>query len=238
MFFFVNKAIFNGIFNNRKLLIRHIKEYGLNNIICCREQLYNILCDAYDIPIDRVDNIRFSLSHFHHLSEADELILESNEVPSYIINQLKNIRYLPYACHSVIGVELLYQLTYLKFYYRDDFKASLPKLEQDAYVGQFFYIDSKIRGSIESIKDFDSELRFFDSKESHFLLFNSLNIDGDYVNYPRGRVIYDNYHKKFIVYMDKSLMNKDIKEKIKKVFFLEDKKVVFRRDEHYTHDRL
>ena len=231
-------SLMSGVFTNRKRLARHIEEHGLNNIICCREELYQILCDSYDLPIDRVDSIRFNLSHLHRLSESDELILKSNEVPEYIIEQLKNIIYLPYSTSSCIGLELMYKLVYIKFYYRDDFMKSLPSPQFQAYVGPFFYIDGIVHASLESIKSFDLDLRYFDSKTSHYFYFFSLQIDGDYGNYPRGRVMYDNYHQRFIVYLDRSLMKKEIEEKIKYTYMLGKEKVVFRSDEHYTHDEL
>ena len=65
-----------------------------------------------------------------------------------------------------------------------------------------------------------------------------LGIDGDYGNYPRGRVIFDNFHRKFIVYLDKALDKKEIKESIKLTYCLEEERTVFKRDAHYTHDFL
>ena len=44
--------------------------------------------------------------------------------------------------------------------------------------------------------------------------FDTLNIDGDYGNYPRGRVVYDSLKDKYIVYMDKSIMTEDIKPQL------------------------
>ena len=231
-------SLMSCMFNNRKLLIKHIEEYGLANIIRCREQLYSILCDGYDIPKERVDVIRGSLIHLHRLSESDELILQSNEVPNYIIAQLNNIYYLAYEASSIVSIELIYQLAYLKFYYRDDFLKSLPSFKRQAYVGPFFYIDGCVHAHTESIKEFDLDLRFFDSKMTHYFFFFSLMMDGDYGNYPRGRVIYDNFHQQFIVYLDRSLMKKEIEEKIKYTFFLQKEKVVFKSDAQYTHDGL
>lgn len=69
-------------------------------------------------------------------------------------------------------------------------------------------------------------------------MFDTLYIPGDYGNYPRGRVILDNTKKRFIVYMDKSLMIDEIKQQIKNMYELNGEKVVFKTDSHYTHDDL
>ena len=106
------------------------------------------------------------------------------------------------------------------------------------YVGPFFYINSKIYARLESVREFDEALPFFDSSLSHIRMFDTLYIPGDYGNYPRARVILDNAKKKFIVYMDKSLMNDEIKQQIKNMYELNGEKVVFKTDSHYTHDDL
>ena len=230
-------CLINGIFSNRKVLVKHIKEFGLNNIICCREQLYSVLCDSYDIDKQRVDTIRMHLNGSHHLTESDELLLESNEVPDYIIKQLNNIRYLPYASHSVVTTEIIYRLVFLKLKYWEEY-SKLIKNDETTFVGPFFYINNKILASKKPYRDFDTRLRFYDSDVSHFDFFPALNVDGDYGNYPRGRVIYDNYNVRYIVYLDKSLVEDEVKTQIKKLYSLEDEIVVFKTDSHYTHNGL
>lgn len=230
-------GLISGIFSNRKVLINQIKEYGLNEMICCRQQLYSVLCDCYDLDKERVDAIRMNLNVAHRLSESDELLLESNGVPKHIIEQLKNIRYLPYAVHPVVSVEIMYRLAYLKKNYWDEFSKAIIH-DDRTFVGPFFYIDGKLVASKKAFEEFDSRLRFYDSNISHFDFFNSLHIDGDYGNYPRGRVICDNYHRRYIVYLDKCLLKDEIKTQIKKCYSLEDEIVVFEKDSHYTHDGL
>lgn len=106
------------------------------------------------------------------------------------------------------------------------------------YVGPFFYINNKIYARLESVREFEESLPFYDSSLSHIRMFDTLYMSGDYGNYPRGRVIFDNAKKKFIVYMDKSLMNDEIKQQIKNMYELNGEKVVFKTDSHYTHDDL
>lgn len=54
--------------------------------------------------------------------------------------------------------------------------------------------------------------------------FDTLNIDGDYENYPRGRVVYDSLKDKYIVYMDKSIMTEDIKHSVMLAYCLDEGK--------------
>lgn len=106
------------------------------------------------------------------------------------------------------------------------------------YVGPFFYINNKIYARLESVREFDESLPFFDSSLSHIRMFVALYMPGDYGNYSRGRVIFDNTKKRFIVYMDKSLMNDEIKQQLKNMYDLNEEAVVFKTDQHYTHDDL
>ena len=83
-------------------------------------------------------------------------------------------------------------------------------------------------------------LRFFDSSVSHLTYFDSLGREGDYGNYPRGRVLFDNYRRRFYVYLDKSLNNEKIRKRIIEEFNLYNYRyrTYFKEDEHYCHDEL
>ena len=119
-----------------------------------------------------------------------------------------------------------------------DFLNEIQIKNSSYFVGPFFYIGGKIVASKERASSFDLNLRFFDSNISHFDFFTTLLVDGDYGNYPRGRVIYDNLNKEFIIYMDKCLFRNSIKEEIITTYELKNEKVMFKRDIHYTHDGL
>lgn len=231
-------ALMMNVYGDRKLLVNQLGKYGLKNIIWTRERFYIVLCDNYDLDKERADAIRINLNKIHRLCESDELLLQSNGVPSYIIKQIENIRYLAYAVHAVISVEFLYYLAYIKYYFPDEFRKSVSPLDYKGNVGSFFYINSKIYGLFTPVQEFDYDLRFYDSSISHFDYFNSLGIEGDYGNYPRGRVIFDNYQQKFVVYIDRVLDKQEIKELIIKTFNLDKDTTVFRKDSHYTHDGL
>lgn len=110
----------------------------------------------------------------------------------------------------------------------------------ESLVGPFFYINKKLRSHSVPLSDSDYDGRFYNDPISHFDFFNTLGINGDYGNYPRGRVIFDGLSNKFIVYVDKSLKTPEIKQQIKETYKLYENlvKVVFRFDSHYTHDGL
>ena len=232
--------ILRSIHNDDELVIKHIKEYGLESIIYSREQLFDLLTNNYDIEGKMVKNIIEGLIYRHRLSESEELILGSNGVPSLIIDQLNNLKYLPSIHRAIMEVEYIYKMAYVKYYYRDDFNRMFKNNTEDTYVGPFFYANNRVYAYTAATDNFDADLRFFDSPMSHFEYFKMLDLYGDYGNYPRGRVIYNNFKRRFFVYLDKDLMTEEIENQIRKAYCLGDSeyKVVFKSDNHYTHDGL
>ena len=107
------------------------------------------------------------------------------------------------------------------------------------FVGPFFYIDGKIKGLRMSFTQGNFNDDFISSMISHFSYFCHKNFDGDYGNYPRGRVIYNNNTNEFYIYIDKSLKNnKTVLMEIRRKYRLIDSNSVVKVDEHYTHDDL
>ena len=110
--------------------------------------------------------------------------------------------------------------------------------EDNACVGPFFYIGGKLYAYKESLEDHQEDGRFINASLSHFEYFITLPIEGDYGNYPRGRVLYDRNRKKFLVYIDKSLDKESSKQLILNAYNLKAERALFRHDAHYTHDGL
>ena len=107
------------------------------------------------------------------------------------------------------------------------------------FVGPFFYIDGKIKGLRMSFTQGSFNDEFIGSMVSHFSYFCHKHFEGDYGNYPRGRVIYNNNTNEFYIYIDKSLKNnKKVIEEIKRKYRLIDNNTVIKTDDHYTHDNL
>lgn len=226
-----------SVFKDEKLVIKCLKEYGLVNTICSKEQALNIL-SRYDIDEDRALLMLDTLISGDSLFTSDILLLQSNEVPSYIIEQLENIRYLNYFCYSLQQTKIIYKIVTGKKWFINDFEKLLITPYPNSFVGPFFYIEGRIFSHRNQLTSFNRLVRFFDDPISHFEYFNTLNIDGDYGNYPRGRVIYDNLNRKFIVYLDKTIDKKDIRKLIILIYCLEETRTIFKRDCHYTHDEL
>ena len=225
-------------FYNKELVLERLGKDGLKDLIFSKEQTLSIL-KRYEIDEDRAFVLLDTLFKGSKLFESDKLLLESNGVPEDIINQLENVKYLSDLSFALQEVKIAYQIAYCKTYFEDEFEDKIIATPYaESFVGPFFYIGGRIMAHKDSMRNFNKLTRFFDDPLSHFDYFESLGIDGDYGNYPRGRVIYNNYHKEFYVYLDKYLNNKDIKEMIKTIYCLKKGKVVFKRDIHYTHDGL
>lgn len=107
-------------------------------------------------------------------------------------------------------------------------------------VGPFFYINNQIKALTIDISKGEAIGDFINHPISHFEFFNSFNSDQDldYGNFPRGRVIYNKRTQLFIVYLDASLLKKDIKQLLINKYKLKGEKVVFRYDSHYQHNAL
>ena len=230
-------SINNTVFKDDEFVLDCLKEYGFEDTICSREQVLMIL-NRYDIDEDRAMAMLNTLSSGNDLFESDKMLLKSNDVPKYIIDQLSNIRYLGYICFALQEVKIAYKMVTCKKWFLKDFEKLLKNYSKNISVGPFFYIDKHLYASYDHLEAFHPLVRFFDAPISHFDYFETLSIDGDYGNYPRGRVIYDNFSKKFIVYLDKSLDNEAIKESIMLAYNLPKERTVFKRDPHYTHDYL
>ena len=201
-----------------------IKENGINNLITSREQLYSILVDGYDIDIKTVDDIRRCRQIHLDLSESHELILKSNGLPDYLIEEIKNIDYIGYSIYSKTAVALMYYLAYIKFYFPDEFKKTIPPINSVGYVGLFFNANSNLRTMLQSVDSFDRELRFFD-------LCNSTDLEDELKQHLQGRVIYDNYLGEYIVFMNKSLMSPSNRHRIISIYNLKKEKVTFISDD-------
>lgn len=226
------------VFKDKELIIRILKQYGVELTIASKEQVLDILCNQYDMEEETVLRILDDILAKHHLSESDELILKSYEVPDFIISQLENANYLHYLSSSMEEVKIAYHLASIKMCLEEEFSELIPIYHYDSFVGPFFYIKGKLFAYKKSMREFNGNIRFFNALISHLEYFDTLYIRGDYGNYPRGRVLFDNYRKKFIVYLDKDLLNNKVKQQILETYNLDKYKVIFKTDSHYTHDNL
>ena len=210
---------------------------GLEFTICSVEGFFALLCDEL-VEEDALALIEKVCRSHAPLCEWEEELLQSHEIPRDILRQASSIRALPSIMPCIEMATLIYDAAYLSL--RCGVKMeSLPGYKRvDGFVGPFFYIDGEILGYKEAVPSFDQRRRFIDSDMSHFRFFDTLGIEGDYGNYPRGRVLYDAYHGRFVIYIDKSLRNEIVKEKIVYEYGIPNKGTLLRLDSHYCHDGL
>ena len=224
-----------GIFVSKKKLISFIKENGLKNVIYDQNQLLDVLINWYYMSTEVATELIYHAFHDNRLSERDELILDSLGVPKNIQEQMTNIKFLYSMPASMEEMKVSYKLAETKYFLPCEFEECVDK---HSFIGPFFYINKRLYAYAHTFADDRSKSKFFNAPISHAEYFDSLGIEGDYGNYPRGRVIYDNLHKKFLVYLDKDLMTEDIKKKIMSAYCLVERNTAFKTDEHYTHDDL
>lgn len=217
----------NSKFHSKKLILKDIKEYGINSIITSKPKLLSYLIKSnnnlnYDEAIKLINNL-----------EKLKLSISDFNLSNYLKEEILNIKNLFKLSDSTKLFNNIYYLAYFKIHYEDIFYDTLIK-EEGSFVGPFFYIDSKVYAYKEKVESFNVKLLYFDSNMGHMLFFNTLNKYGEYSYYPRGRVLFDNLNKIYRIFIDKSLNKAKIKEEIINEYKLKNKKVKFCYDEHYV----
>jgi len=79
----------------------------------------------------------------------------------------------------------------------------------------------------------DNHTDCWDSETERLQLFLELRFN-EYFDVPRGRVLYSRKEEQANIYMDKVLFNDNTKQLIKDYFQLNDTKIDWRTDPHYT----
>lgn len=79
----------------------------------------------------------------------------------------------------------------------------------------------------------DSHTDFWDSDKGYIGLFPDLRFC-EYMDIPRGRVVFSVKDHRSIVYMDKALFANEVKQHVMNFFHLDAGAVVWRKDSHYT----
>lgn len=101
-------------------------------------------------------------------------------------------------------------------------------------IGPFFYIPQKKKIIYNACIVDQGEVRFdkYDNPYGHEQLWDDHFSNGDYIDYPRGRVIYDSASSKAIIYIDKCVDKPAMIEKLKVLFNI-DIPYVVEYDFHY-----
>lgn len=98
-------------------------------------------------------------------------------------------------------------------------------------IGPFFYIRSKLIFNACPLSEGRKQADKMDNSYGHEQLYDDHFITGDYIDYPRGRVVWDCNNNKAIIYIDPCIRKANVLEKIIKAFDLSE--YVLAEDEHY-----
>lgn len=98
-------------------------------------------------------------------------------------------------------------------------------------IGPFFYIRGKLVFNACPLEQGREQAGKLDNSYSHEQLYDAHFCCGDYIDYPRGRVVWDTAQSRAIVYIDPCINREAVLNKIAAAFSLEAYAVAF--DDHY-----
>lgn len=100
------------------------------------------------------------------------------------------------------------------------------------YLGPFFYINNRLITNKCTLNEARLQADKLDNSYGHDMLYDDYFKNGDYIFFPRGRVIWDKSNDRAIIYIDSSIHKSYIINAIVKEFELD--KFVIEYDEHYN----
>ena len=102
-------------------------------------------------------------------------------------------------------------------------------------VGIFWIVDDKLIAKKVSLSEIEEVNGFKDSGLSHFFEWEKMGFDIDeYDKFPRGRIVYDVFNNKFLIYAAKKIIkNKNYRQLILDFFNIKEN-YEFIYDEHYV----
>jgi hypothetical protein len=102
-------------------------------------------------------------------------------------------------------------------------------MRETELVGPFFYIRGCLIMSGIPLSSARLQADKLDNPMGHEELFDTLKLKGDYIDFPRGRVIWDCTNRRGIIYIDPCI--KDRAEEVAHKYHLQE--CVLEEDEHY-----
>ena len=100
-----------------------------------------------------------------------------------------------------------------------------------AHIGPFFYINNELICNTCSLDEGRRQADKLDNSYSHEQLWDDYSRSGEYIDHPRGRVVWDRTNNRAIIYIDKCINKPEIISKIKPAFVIQNYTVEF--DDHY-----
>lgn len=104
-------------------------------------------------------------------------------------------------------------------------------MENNLLIGPFFWIRSKLIFNTIPANEGRIQAGKYDNPYSHEKLFDDNFRQGDYIDFPRGRVIWDSEENRSVIYIDPCINRQNVIDRICEVFCLE--KYIVSGDEHY-----
>lgn len=98
-------------------------------------------------------------------------------------------------------------------------------------IGPFFYIRGHLIYNTCTLSEGRVQAGKIDNSYGHDRLFDAYFARGDYIDYPRGRVVYDTEAKQAIIYIDPCIKEEEVLKKIVKAYDIDS--YVVELDEHY-----
>lgn len=102
-------------------------------------------------------------------------------------------------------------------------------------IGPFFYVRNSLIFNACTLEEGRHQADKVDNSYGHNQLWDANFRYGDYIDYPRGRVIWDTTSNKAIIYIDPCIKNEKVLTEITEKFELDD--YVVSEDDHYHYRR-
>lgn len=108
---------------------------------------------------------------------------------------------------------------------------NLTCLPDNVKIGPFFFIKNTLIFNACPLFEGRKQADKLDNSYGHDQLYDAHFRHGDYIDYPRGRVVWDCSNNKAIIYIDPCIRKENIIEEIKAAFCLTE--YILAEDDHY-----
>ena len=223
----------------------HVYSYGIKQILSHTIGIINMhnpngykRCSNYlkDEKFKTVKFLTIDNDYLNNISDLNRKIVDDvHKHESYLLNLLRSK---DYKCDG-IPITFLNPTTYQELFENNKpYFDNLPKvvsyynLDWNIKLGPFFYLNNQLLYNTKNVNKCELHIDKLDNIYSHEELFEKKYGDRlDYIDYPRGRVIWDIANKRAIIYIDPCINKQVIIDKIANVFNLKD--YVVEGDIHY-----
>lgn len=108
---------------------------------------------------------------------------------------------------------------------------AIQTVKDSPLIGSFFYIRGKLIYNACPLAEGREQAGKLDNSYGHDQLYDDYFKTGEYIDYPRGRVVWDKEKKRSIIYIDPCINREDVLSRIIAAFDIGDYVVEY--DDHY-----